>query len=42
MQLPWQDTTEGKERDGLTWTELLVVFVVFAVIVIIAISTQVS
>ncbi len=42
MQLPWRDTTEESERDGLTWTELLVVFVVFAVVVIIAISTQVS
>ena len=42
MQLPWHGTTEGKGRDGLTWTELLVVFVVFAVVVIIAISTQVS
>jgi Tfp pilus assembly protein FimT len=42
MQLPWHGTTEDRERDGLTWTELLVVYVVFAVIVIIAISTQVS
>ena len=42
MQMPWQETTGEGEREGLTWTELLVVLVVFAVIVIIAISTKVS
>jgi prepilin-type N-terminal cleavage/methylation domain-containing protein len=42
MQLPWHDTTEDSERDGLTWTELLVVLVVVAVVVLIAISTQAS
>jgi prepilin-type N-terminal cleavage/methylation domain-containing protein len=42
MQLPWRGATEEGERDGLTWTELLVVLVVFAVAVVIAISTQVA
>ena len=42
MQMPWHDATTEGRRDGLTWTELLVVLVVFAVIVVIAISTQLS
>jgi prepilin-type N-terminal cleavage/methylation domain-containing protein len=42
MMLPWRDPATGGRRDGLTWTELLVVLVVFAVIVVIAISTQIS
>jgi Tfp pilus assembly protein FimT len=40
--LPWRDPMTGGRREGLTGTELLVVLVVFAVIVVIAISTQIS
>jgi prepilin-type N-terminal cleavage/methylation domain-containing protein len=42
MMLPWRNPAAERRRDGLTWTELLVVLIVFAVIVVIAISTQVS
>ena len=42
MMLPWRDSSTDGRRDGLTWTELLVVLTVFAVIVVIAVSTQIS
>ena len=35
MQMPWQAPTE--ERDGLRWSEILVVMVVFLVALAIAI-----
>jgi Tfp pilus assembly protein FimT len=35
MQMPWQAATE--ERDGLTWTELLVVVLVLIVALAIAV-----
>jgi prepilin-type N-terminal cleavage/methylation domain-containing protein len=40
MQMPWQATTE--ERDGLTWTELLVVVLVLVVALAIAVPVILS
>jgi Tfp pilus assembly protein FimT len=40
MQMPWQTATE--ERDGLTWTELLVVVLVLVVTLAIAVPMFLS
>jgi competence protein ComGC len=40
MQMPWQAATE--ERDGLTWTELLVVVLVLVVALAIVVPVILS
>lgn len=40
MQMPWQGASE--ERDGLTWTELLVVVLVLVVALAIAVPVILS